>query len=181
MSCDPLPLMPKRLSASIAVIFSLFSAIPCAGAGNAERDIALLLGHESMALFYSEVGEPLAGSQTSFNSRLTISDYMSELDLVGVSYPTEPIGTQDNPAALASYGQTVIDSLDDVASDAFIVGWYGAISLAKDHASGDYRFPASIVCEHAQRAGFRDGNCTNDPIGYLRSILDEARSSYPRQ
>ena len=167
---------PKGIATSIVFVLSLFSAIPCTASGENERERALLLGYESMALFYNEVGEPLLSSQSSIASRLTISDYLRELELVGVSYPTTPIGTPDNPAALASYGQAVIDSLDDVPSDAFIVGWYGAIAMATNRANGDYSFPALVMCEHAQRAQFQsDLDCTSNSLTYYQSILETAR------
>lgn len=173
MSCDPHLLMPKTLFASAALLIALFSAVPCTAGGTSERDLALLLGHESMALFYNDIGQPLDG-RTSIDLRLDISDHLSQLGLLDVSYPTNPIGTREDPAALSSYGQTVIDALDEVESAAFMVGWYGAIMLAGQ----DRSFPASIVCEFAPLADFEnDSDCDTDPNAYLRTLLEQARSS----
>ena len=159
----------------------LFVALPSFASGSDEelRDTALLLGHESMTLFYNLLGEPVdPGSgqdQPTIVLRARIADYIDRLGLTGVGYPENPVGNSEDATELASYGQAVVDWLGEEQSSAFMVGWYGTIATwtKNNMPYSNADFAGDIICSQAETAGYSDArSCPGDPVEYFLSLLN---------
>jgi hypothetical protein len=139
-----------------------------------EKSLALILGYESavtLALF-------MAGEPTN-QIKAKVTEYLSLLGIDDILYPDDPVGINSDGQPVAEYAQRVAGTLSARGTDigdAFILGWYGVITLNTPDLRPDFD-----LCEFAQRSGFDKAvefRCdARNKEQYFNQLVEFARSS----